>query len=225
MFMILGRINEKYFLTIGEIGSMVKIRKKQLLSITFLLSVLFLLAACGKSETPDQTSSKADDSEPAALQSPETISQTATEIAAVAEQVVAVVEEKAEAVSDATAVNIESKEHIVYAQATSFDPKILFINPGDTVQWTNMSPTHDSVSIDGLIPEGAEPWKFALGANGSVTLAVEGVYVYKCTPHYAVGMTGAIIVGEASNMEQIKTNVTGRAKGMVIKVERALAKK
>lgn len=204
---------------------MVKISKKQLISITFLLSVLFFLAACGKSETTDQASSKVDVSEPAAPQPPEAISQTATEIAPVAEQVVAVVEEKAEAVSDATAVNIESKEHIVYAQATNFDPKILFINPGDTVQWTNMSPIHDSVSIDGLIPEGAEPWKFAIGVNGSVTLAVEGVYVYKCTPHYAVGMTGAIIVGEASNMEQIKTNVTGRAKGMVIKVERALAKK
>ena len=122
-------------------------------------------------------------------------------------------------------VNIMAEEHTIFAQATNFSPKILFINAGDTVNFVGMSPLHDSVSMEGLIPEGAEGWQFAIGQNGSVTLDAEGIYIYKCNPHYAVGMAGAIIAGEPTNLEQVKMNATGRSKGVVIKVERALAKK
>jgi len=62
----------------------------------------------------------------------------------------------------------KAKTHTVFGRATSFSPNILFINPGDTVQWENMI-IHDSVSMEGLIPEGAEPWVFKLGQNGAVT--------------------------------------------------------
>ena len=115
-----------------------------------------------------------------------------------------------------------AKTHTVYGRATSFSPNILFINPGDTVQWENMT-IHDSVSMEGLIPEGAEPWVFKLGQNGAVTLTEEGVYIYKCNPHYPLGMVAAIIVGKPVNIEQIQANATGRSKGIVIKVVKALA--
>ncbi len=114
------------------------------------------------------------------------------------------------------------KTHTVLGQATSFNPKILFINPGDTVQWENMT-IHDSVSMEGLIPEGAKPWKFNIGQNGAVTLTEEGVYIYKCNPHYPNGMVAAIIVGKPVNIEQVQANATGRSKGIVIKVVKALA--
>ena len=120
------------------------------------------------------------------------------------------------------AVAAEAKTHTVMGQATSFGPNILFINPGDTVQWVNMT-IHDSVSMEGLIPEGAEPWKFKIGQNGAVTLTEEGVYIYKCNPHYPLGMVAAIIVGKPVNIEQIQANATGRSKGIVIKVVKALA--
>ncbi len=116
----------------------------------------------------------------------------------------------------------EAKTYTVFGQATSFSPNILFINPGDTVQWTNMT-IHDSVSMEGLILEGAEPWKFKLGQNGAVTLTEEGVYIYKCNPHYPLGMVAAIIVGKPVNIEQVQANATGRSKGVVIKVVKALA--
>ena len=114
-----------------------------------------------------------------------------------------------------------AKTHTVFGRATSFSPNILFINPGDTVQWENMT-IHDSVSMEGLIPEGAEPWVFKLGQNGAVTLTEEGVYIYKCNPHYPLGMVAAIIVGKPVNIEQVQANATGRSKGIVIKVVRAL---
>ncbi len=122
------------------------------------------------------------------------------------------------------AVAAEIKTYTVLGQATSFNPKILFINPGDTVQWVNMT-IHDSVSMQGLIPEGAKPWKFNIGQNGAVTLTEEGVYIYKCIPHYPVGMVAAIIVGKPVNIEQVQTNATGRSKGIVIKVVKALVTK
>jgi pseudoazurin len=116
----------------------------------------------------------------------------------------------------------EAKTYTVMGQATSFSPNILFINPGDTVQWTNMT-IHDSVSMEGLIPDGAEPWVFKLGQNGAVTLTEEGVYIYLCNPHYPLGMVAAIIVGKPVNIEQVQANATGRSKGIVIKVVKALA--
>ncbi len=117
---------------------------------------------------------------------------------------------------------VGSKTHTVIGQATSFSPNILFIKPGDTVQWQNMT-IHDSVSMEGLIPEGAGPWVFKLGQNGAVTLTEEGVYIYKCNPHYPLGMVAAIIVGKPVNIEQVQANATGRSKGIVIKVVKALA--
>jgi len=119
-------------------------------------------------------------------------------------------------------VAAEVKTHTVMGQATSFSPNILFINSGDTVQWQNMT-IHDSVSMDGLIPAGAEPWVFKLGQNGAVTLTKEGVYIYKCNPHYPLGMVAAIIVGKPVNIKQVQANATGRSKGIVIKVVKALA--
>jgi len=116
---------------------------------------------------------------------------------------------------------VGTKTHTVNGRATSFSPNILFINPGDTVQWQNMT-IHDSVSMEGLIPEGAEPWVFKLGQNGAVTLTEEGVYIYKCNPHYPLGMVAAIIVGKPVNIEQVQANATGRSKGIVIKVVKAL---
>ena len=119
-------------------------------------------------------------------------------------------------------VAAEVKTHTVNGRATSFSPNILFINPGDTVQWQNMT-IHDSVSMEGLIPEGAAPWVFKLGQNGAVTLTEEGVYIYKCNPHYPLGMVAAIIVGKPVNIKQVQANATGRSKGIVIKVVKALA--
>ena len=102
-----------------------------------------------------------------------------------------------------------AEEHVVVSGATNFNPMHLFIKPGDTVKWTNMT-IHNSESMEGLIPEGAEPWKSKIGQEIAVTLDVEGVYIYKCFPHYANGMVAAIIVGEASNMRQLDANAEGR---------------
>ncbi len=120
--------------------------------------------------------------------------------------------------------NANAEEHVIAAGATNFNPLHLFIKPGDTVKWTNMT-IHDTQSMDGLIPEGAEPWKSNIGQELAITLDKEGVYIYKCNPHYPNGMVGAIIVGEANNMDQIESNAKGREKGVIFKLKKMLAAK
>ena len=112
-------------------------------------------------------------------------------------------------------------EIVVTAKATAFEPMVVFIKPGDTVKWTTMA-GHDTASIEGMIPEGAQPWQSKLGEEFNVTLDKEGAYIYKCTPHVGSGMLGAIVVGELppKNLDQIQAHPEN--KGMVGRVIRKL---
>jgi pseudoazurin len=119
-------------------------------------------------------------------------------------------------------------ETTVTAKATAFDPMVVSIKPGDTVKWTTMA-GHDTASVAGMIPEGAQGWQSKLGEEFSVTLDKEGAYIYKCTPHMGLGMVGAIVVGggQPKNLEQIHANpenkgMVGRA---VKKLDQELKKK
>lgn len=115
--------------------------------------------------------------------------------------------------------------HIINAEARIFKPDILYINPGDTVHWQNMT-SHNTVSVEGMIPEGADPWRGALGENLQVTLDVEGIYAYVCEPHIGFGMVGLIIVGHPTTLDEVKKyaqeNLQGpyrRLLGKLIKVK------
>jgi len=44
-----------------------------------------------------------------------------------------------------------------------------------------------------------------LSQDISITLDKEGVYVYQCDPHLIMAMVGVIQVGEAVNMDEIKS--------------------
>lgn len=83
-----------------------------------------------------------------------------------------------------------------------FEPGFLKVNPGDTVTFVPTDPGHDSVSD--AVPEGAEGWRGGIGEEVKVTLDKEGVYLYKCEPHLALGMVGVIQVGKPVNMEEIQ---------------------
>ena len=124
------------------------------------------------------------------------------------------------AVSTAT-VDVQTFD--VKAQVTAYKPLVLFINPGDQVTWSNMN-GHDSQSIEGMIPEGAESWHSAMGDNYSHTFTVEGVYFYKCTPHWGTGMGGVIVVGNPTNLDAIiASGPKGAAKRLMKKVIKAIA--
>ena len=112
-----------------------------------------------------------------------------------------------------------AEEHIVKARATAFDPVALKIAPGDSVSWTNMS-GHNTHFEKGNIPESVEPWKTSLGDNITKTFDKEGIYLYKCDPHFSLGMVGAIIVGEPKNMKAVEENARGMYKRALIKAQK-----
>ncbi len=120
----------------------------------------------------------------------------------------------------------ESEEHIIEGVVTQWRPMITFAKPGDTLRFKNMT-GHDTQTIEGMIPEGATPWKSELGEEGySVTVDKEGAWVYKCNPHITTGMVGVVVVGDArppANLETLKANVSNVKVGGNM-VKRALRK-
>ena len=112
--------------------------------------------------------------------------------------------------------NVYATEHQVKMLSSNagemmvFEPPVLEIKPGDTVRWLNANPGHNSVSIDEMTPNGGATWNGKMNEEIIVKFDVEGVYGYKCTPHYILGMVGIIIVGDASsNLTMAKTFAEG----------------
>ena len=108
-----------------------------------------------------------------------------------------------------------SEEHIVKMLNSGkegmmvFEPAVLSVKKGDTVKFVATDVSHNSASIEGMIPEGAKPWTGALNQDIEITLTEEGVYVYQCTPHNMMAMVGVIQVGnDKSNLDTIKTAAT-----------------
>ncbi|MEO0327201.1 MAG: pseudoazurin [Pseudomonadota bacterium] len=97
-----------------------------------------------------------------------------------------------------------------------FHPMIQVIEPGDSVKFLTTAKGHNSISIEGMIPEGAEPWKGKINEEIELTLEKPGVYGYLCQPHATLGMVGLIIVkgdGMADNLEAAKAvKQRGKAK-------------
>tara|TARA_B100000214_G_scaffold372566_1_gene351063 strand:- start:2824 stop:3261 length:438 start_codon:yes stop_codon:yes gene_type:complete len=85
-----------------------------------------------------------------------------------------------------------------------FEPAVITINKGDTVKFIATDVSHNSSSVDGMIPAGAKPWVGALSQDTSVTLTEEGIYVYQCTPHNMMAMVGVIKVESSGNLDDIK---------------------
>lgn len=101
-------------------------------------------------------------------------------------------------------------EHVIQAMVTQWRPMVLFAQPGDTVRFMNMT-GHDTATLEGMVPAGAEGWKSQLGEEGySVKVEREGAYVYVCNPHISTGMVGVIVVGDErppQNMAEIEANL------------------
>lgn len=190
-----------------------------------LLAGLLALAGCGQDQ--DGTTNDGAGTETAAETETEaTTADTGAEQAAAPETTAGGNETETASTSAEPAASDDSgaadtassggESHTVTARSTSYDPVVLKINPGDTVRWINMS-GHNVHFEAGNIPEGAETWQTPIGNDVNRTFDKEGLYLYKCDPHFALGMVGALIVGTPDNVAQVEQNAQGMYK-------RALAK-
>jgi len=101
-----------------------------------------------------------------------------------------------------------------------FEPSSLSIQPGDAVLFKATDVSHNSASIQGMIPEGATAWMGAMSQDVKVIFAKEGIYVYQCTPHSMMAMVGVIKVGEPINLEQVKEKAESQKQLFVMNKER-----
>lgn len=124
------------------------------------------------------------------------------------------------------ALSATSEEHIVKMLNSGkggmmvFEPAVLSIKKGDTVKFIATDISHNSASVAGMIPEGAEPWTGELSKDIEVKLTKEGVYVYQCTPHNMMAMIGVIKVDSKDNIDQIKQQAESYKKTFLMNQER-----
>ena len=102
-----------------------------------------------------------------------------------------------------------------------FEPAVVKAAVGDTVTFKATDMAHNSASIKGMIPEGANSWNGAMSQDITVTVNKEGIYVYQCTPHSMMAMVGVIQVGGSrSNIDSIQAKVAAVKAGFVTNKER-----
>lgn len=87
------------------------------------------------------------------------------------------------------------------AGAMVFEPAYVHAAPGDVIRFLAVDKGHNVQSIDGMLPAGVEAFKTKFNDDFELTVAQEGVYGVKCTPHYGMGMVALIQVGDAANLE------------------------
>ena len=104
----------------------------------------------------------------------------------------------------------EGSEHVVKMLNSGnggqmiFEPAVIKVSVGDTIHFKATDMSHNSASVQGMVPNGASAWAGSMNQDISVTLDTEGVYVYQCDPHAMMAMIGVIQVGDAVNMNEIK---------------------
>jgi pseudoazurin len=84
-----------------------------------------------------------------------------------------------------------------------FAPELVRIKPGDTIDFIASDKGHDVHSVNGMIPEGAQPIDGKTNQDTKVTLSQSGVYVIACNLHTVMGMVGVVVVGDPVNIDRI----------------------
>lgn len=121
----------------------------------------------------------------------------------------------APAVAAEYTINMVNKD--AAGRAMQFEPAFLKVMPGDVIHFVGVDKGHDTESLEGGVPEGAEGWKGKISQDLTVTLTVEGLYAFKCVPHFVMGMVGLIQVGDnVANLDAVKAlKYQGKAKARI----------
>ena len=97
--------------------------------------------------------------------------------------------------------------------AMVFEPAFVKAAVGDTVTFISTDKGHNAEGIEGMLPEGVEEFKSAMGKDYVLTLTAEGLYGVKCSPHYMMGMVALIQAGAPVNKDAVTAVVMkGKAK-------------
>lgn len=127
-----------------------------------------------------------------------------------------------------------AEDHIVKAIGVKFKPLFVFVQPGDTVTFTNM-PAHMVASIESMMPVGGTVMVSVLGENYTYNVVEKsGIHMYKCPPHWGTRMGGGIVIGSPENADEILNRYMAAiefdgslkpAKGLIKKLRKEMAKR
>jgi pseudoazurin len=97
-----------------------------------------------------------------------------------------------------------------------FAPELVRVKPGDTIDFIASDRGHDVHSVNGMIPDGAQPIDGKINQDTKVTLSRPGVYVIACKVHTLMGMVGIVVVGDPVNIDKIDpSGLPPRAKAKI----------
>lgn len=80
-----------------------------------------------------------------------------------------------------------------------FQPDFVKAMPGDTIKFLPTDKGHNVESIKGMLPDGVKKFKSKFNKEYVLTVAANGLYGLKCSPHYGMGMVALISVGTPDN--------------------------
>ena len=120
---------------------------------------------------------------------------------------------------------LTAKEHQVKlltasssGQTMIMEPAFIKIAPGDSVRFIPSDASHTAQSI--VIPKGGLEFNTPMGKPVVVNFKQEGAFLYKCTPHFALGMVGIIQVGRALNLDDVNKQWQTIKSGVVMNQDR-----
>jgi pseudoazurin len=107
--------------------------------------------------------------------------------------------------------------------AMVFEPQFVRAAVGDTIKFVPVDKGHFVQNFPALWPEGVPEVKGKVNEELVVTLDKDGLYAFKCAPHFPMGMVALIQVGNAPVTDAVKAlKVPGNA-GKRLEAELALA--
>ncbi len=89
---------------------------------------------------------------------------------------------------------IWAKTDTVRMQDFQFVPKVLVINPGDTVVWKSIQFCCDQHTSTRTLTSGWDSGPLPLNGTFQRAFTEAGSYEYWCTPHKPIGMIGQVTV-------------------------------
>jgi|SRR6266436_1029803 len=98
-----------------------------------------------------------------------------------------------------------------------FDPELVRVKPGDTVDFIASDKGHDVHSVDGMIPDGAQPIDGKTTQDTKVMFNQPGIYVITCRIHTLMGMMCVVVVGDPVNIDNIDpSGLPAKAKAKIL---------
>jgi len=166
--------------------------KRNFVSTGLVCASFVALAACGGGAPTEEAPTEAPTEEVAAVEEPAP-EETAEPVPAV------------EPNGNVIEIAMYTKDPEDSSRLQVFKPMVIEATVGDTIKFVPTDPTHQSQSIDGMVPAGVEGWEGKINEEVEFVVPTAGVYGYKCVPHYAAGMVGLIVVdGGGDNVEEAK---------------------